>query len=322
MKHRWFVLIPLASLLLSAAAARAAAPPLPRVVTVFASFSEKEGAIFVAEDQGLFRKHGLDVKHVYVSSGSLAISALVSGDAQFYTGSPTGATLGAVAGGLDAVFVAGLINKLNGAIAVEPSIKTPADLKNKTLGVQSIGGGVWVLTMLALNHWGLEPKRDNIKFRVLGDFTVLTQALGSHLIDGCYLTYTFAAQVERQGFRVLADLAKLPVPYQNTGVIARRSFVNASPEIVERFVRALTESVAFSVDPANKAAVLKSLARGLRLPRSEDAQEGYEAMLSLYQRRLTPTTEGIRNAIQVIGATNEKIRALKAEDLVDDRFVK
>ena len=52
------------------------------------------------------------------------------------------------------------------------------------------------------------------------------------------------------------------------------------------------------------------------------ALEGYEAMLTLYQRRLTPTTEGIRNAIQVIGATNEKIRALKAEDLVDDRFVK
>src|ERR1051325_6906304 len=164
MKHRWFAVGLLGSLLLSATSSRAAAP-LPRVVTVFASFSEKEGAIFVAEDQGFFRKHGLDVKQVYVSSGALAISALVSGDAQFYTGSPTGATLGAVAGGLDAVFVAGLINKLNGAFAVDASIKTPADLKNKTLGVQSIGGGVWVLTMLALNHRGPEPKRDNIRFR-------------------------------------------------------------------------------------------------------------------------------------------------------------
>jgi NitT/TauT family transport system substrate-binding protein len=295
---------------------------LPRVVTAFASFSEKEAAIFVAEDQGLFRKHGLDVKHVYVSSGSLAISALVSGDAQFYTGSPTGATLGAVAGGLDAVFIAGLINKLNGAFVVDPSIKTPADLKNKTLGVQSIGGGVWVLTMLALNHWGFDPKRDNINFRVLGDFTVLTQALSSHIIDGSYLTYTYATKMERQGFRILADLSKLPVPYQNTGVIARRSFINASPEVVERFLRALSEGVAFAMDPANKAAVMKSLARGLRLPRPEDALEGYEGMLTLYQRRIYPTTDGIRNAIQVMGSTNEKIRSLKAENLVDDRFVK
>jgi ABC-type nitrate/sulfonate/bicarbonate transport system substrate-binding protein len=128
--------------------------------------------------------------------------------------------------------------------------------------------------------------------------------------------------MERQGFRILADLSKLPVPYQNTGVIARRSFIGASPEVVERFLRALSEGVAFAMDPANKAAVMKSLARGLRLPRSEDALEGYEGMLTLYQRRIFPTTEGIRNAIQVMGTTNDKIRALKAENLVDDRFVK
>lgn len=298
------------------------AAPLPRVVTAFASFSEKEGAIFVAEDQGFFRKYGMDVKHVYVSSGSIALSALASGDAHFYTGSPTGATLGAVLGGLDVVFVAGLVNKLNGAFAVDPSIKTPAELKNKTIGVQSIGGGIWMITMLLLNHWELDLKRDNIKFRVLGDFTVLTQSLASHIIDGSYLTYTFASRMERQGFRILADLEKLPIPYQNTGVIARRSFVNASPDIVERFLRGLTEGVAFAMDPANKTAVMRSLAKGLRLPRTEDALEGYEGMLTLYQRQIYPTTEGIRNAIQVLGMTNEKIRALKAENLVDDRFVK
>ena len=299
-----------------------AAAPLSKVVTAFASFSEKEGALFVAEDQGLFRKYGLDVKHVFVSSGSIALSALASGDAHFYTGSPTGATLGAVAGGLDVVFVAGLINKLNGTFAVEPSIKTPAELKGKTIGVQSIGGGIWMITMLLLNHWELDLKRDNIKFRVLGDFTVLTQSLASHIIDGSYLTYTFASKMERQGFRILADLAKLPIPYQNTGVIARRSFVNASPDIVERFLKGLTDGVAFAMDPVNKTSVMRSLAKGLRLPRTEDALEGYEGMLTLYQRHLYPTTEGIRNAIQVIGITNERIRSLKAENLVDDRFVK
>jgi ABC-type nitrate/sulfonate/bicarbonate transport system substrate-binding protein len=215
-----------------------------------------------------------------------------------------------------------LVNKLNGAFVVEPSIKTPADLKSKTIGVQSIGGGIWMITMLLFNHWELDLKRDNIKFRVLGDFSVLTQSLASHLIDGAYLSYTFASKMERQGFPILADLAKLPIPYQNTGVIARRSFVNASPDIVERFLRGLAEGVAFAMDPANKTAVMKSLAKGLRLPRTEDALEGYEGMLTLYQRQIYPTTEGIRNAIQVIGTTNEKIRSLKAENLVDDRFVK
>ena len=121
----------LSFLLLTNLSTLKASAPLPRVVTAFASFSEREGAIFVAEDQGFFRKYGLDVKHIYVSSGSIALSALASDDAQFYTESPTSATLGAVAGGLDVVFVAGLVNKLNGAFVVEPSIKTPAELKNR-----------------------------------------------------------------------------------------------------------------------------------------------------------------------------------------------
>jgi len=299
-----------------------AAASSPRVVTTFASFSEKEGALFVAQDQGFFRKYGLDVKHVFVSSGPVALAALASGDAHFYTGSPTGATLGAVAGGLDVVFVAGLINKLNGAFVVEPSIRHPSDLKGKTIGIQSIGGGVWMFTMMVFNHWELDPKRDNIRLRVIGDLSVLAQSVASRVIDGSYLTYTFASKVERQGFRILADLAKLPVPYQNTGIIARRSFVNSSPDIVERFLRALADGVAFVMEPANKASVMKSLARGLRLPRTEDALEGYEGLLTLYERQFFPTLEGIRNAIQVVGMTNEKIRSLKAEALVDDRFVK
>jgi hypothetical protein len=54
----------------------------------------------------------------------------------------------------------------------------------------------------------------------------------------------------------------------------------------------------------------------------ELAVEGYESLAMLYDRRIYPTVEGVRNVIRLLGLTNEKIRRLKAEDLVDDRFVK
>ena len=44
-------------------------------------------------------------------------------------------------------------------------------------------------------------------------------------------------------------------------------------------------------------------------------------MISLYERRIYPNVEGIRNAIRLLGATNDNIRALRAEDLVDNRIV-
>jgi NitT/TauT family transport system substrate-binding protein len=299
-----------------------AATPSARVVITFGSFSERESALFVAQDQGFFRKYGLDVHLVHVRSGPVALSALSAGESHFYNGSATGSTLGAVAGGLDAVFIAGLINKLTGTIVVNPAIKTPMELKGKTIGVQSMGGGIWMFTMLAFDHWGLDPKRDSISFRVMGDEPVLAQSIAAKAIDGSYLGYTFASILERQGFRILTDLAKLGIPYQGTGIIARRSFVNSSPDTAEKVLRALVDAISFILEPDNKPAVMRSMAKGLRLPRVEDAAEGYERAITLYERRIFPNVEGIRNTLRLLGAANEKIRRLKAEDLVDDRFVK
>lgn len=68
--------------------------------------------------------------------------------------------------------------------------------------------------------------------------------------------------------------------------------------------------------------VLKSLSKGLRLPRAEDALGGYDRLANLYERRIYPNVDGIRSTIRFLGPGNEKIRALKAENLIDDRFVK
>lgn len=294
-----------------------------KLVLTYASFNERTvGVPLVAEDQGFFSKHNLDVKLVYVRSGAVALSALAAGESHFYTGSSTGSTLGAMAGGLDAVFVAGLVNKLTGTFVVAPTIKTPSDLKGKKIGIQSVGGGIWMITMLTLDHWELEPKRDGISLRIIGDEAVLAQAIATQVIDGSYLSYTFASIMKRQGYRILADLAELGIPYQSTGVLARRSFIQSSPDAVERVLRALIEAIAFIHEPANKAAVMRSLAKGLRLPRLEDAAEGYEVMKSLYERRIYSNVVGIRNVIRLLGTTNEKIGRLKAEDLVDDRIVR
>jgi len=58
------------------------------------------------------------------------------------------------------------------------------------------------------------------------------------------------------------------------------------------------------------------------LPRVEDAEEGYQSMVGLYEKKLYPSVDGIRNVIRLLGTTNEKIRRLKAEDLVDDSVLK
>jgi len=51
-------------------------------------------------------------------------------------------------------------------------------------------------------------------------------------------------------------------------------------------------------------------------------QENTHAPFVAASRRIYPTVEGVRNVIRLLGLTNEKIRKLKAEELVDDRVVR
>src|SRR5436309_14147266 len=80
-----------------------------RVVITPASFSEREGMLIVAQHQGFFRKYNLDAQIVLMLNALLALSALTAGDSQFYYGTASGGSLGAVLTGLVAVFVEAVI---------------------------------------------------------------------------------------------------------------------------------------------------------------------------------------------------------------------
>jgi ABC-type nitrate/sulfonate/bicarbonate transport system substrate-binding protein len=309
-------------IILGASSNTTAATSGAKVVMTSGSASERDGVIYVAQDLGLFRKHGLDLTFVQVRNGPVAMSALSSGETQFHWGSVSGANLGAIAEGADLVFVAGFINRLSGMFVVNPQIKTPADLKGRSVAVNSLSGGGWIFSMLMLDYWGLAPERDRIQFRTLGEQAVMAQGVLSGSADAAFLGYTFGKMLQSKGFRVLADSEKLPIPYQGSGVITRRSFVNSSPVILENLLRALLESAAFIRNPENKPQVTKSLAKALRFKRVEDAEDGYQSMVHLYEKKIYPSVEGIRNVIRLLGSSNEKIRRLKAEDLVDDSVVR
>jgi len=299
-----------------------AAAPLAKVLVTTGSASEREGALYVAQDQGFFRRYGLDLTLVQARNGPVGMAALSSGESFMHWGSVSGANLGAISEGADLVFVAGFINRLTGVFAANPKIKSPTDLRGKSLGVNSLSGGTWIFTVLTLDHWGLSPERDKIQMRGLGDSSIVSQALLAGNIDAAYLSYSFAKAVENRGFRVLADLQKLPIAYQGTGIVTRRSTIASSAATLENVIRGLLDGVAFIRNPENKSQVARSLAKGLRLKRIEDAEEGYQSMLDLYERKIFPSVDGVRNVIRLLGAGNEKIRRLKAEELVDDSVVK
>ncbi len=141
-------------------------------------------------------------------------------------------------------------------------------------------------------------------------------------MDAAFVGYTFGKILQSKGFRLLADAEKLPIPYQGSGIMTRRALMSSSPVTLENLLRGLLDSVAFIRTPENKSQVVKSLAKGLHLARVEDAEEGYQNVLGIYERKIYPSVDGIGNVIRLLGARNEKVRRLRAEDLVDESVIK
>jgi len=73
--------------------------------------------------------------------------------------------------------------RVTGHLMARRDIQAPDALRGKRLGVGRIGAGLWIHSILALDHLGLDPERDGISFVELGTVPKLVQALKGGGID-------------------------------------------------------------------------------------------------------------------------------------------
>jgi len=311
----WFC----AALLLGIVAA-VHAQPLTNFRIANGTSGENPAVLWVGVDRGFYRKHGLNVEVVFMRSGPLAISALASQDVQaVFTSSNN--VLNVAAGGLDVVVIGNVVARPEGDFMARPEIKKPEELKGKQVAIQSIGGGGWANNMLALDYFGLDPDRDNVRFIVLGDQPSRIQALESGRAQASWMGSTFSAPLKKKGFTVLLDLSHAPISYLGASLVVRKSAVRQDPKVYEALLKGTLDAMRFFLKPENKQAVMQSIARVLRLPRLEDAENGYNAMLAVYNPDLRLKAEGVQKIYSILSRTNPKLHGLKPESILEDSVI-
>ena len=281
---------------------------------------ENPAVLWVGVDQGFYRKHGLNVEVIFMRSGPLAMSALASSDVQaVFTSSNN--VLNVAAGGLDVVIIGNVVGRLEGDLMAGPEIKKPDDLKGKQLAIQSIGGGGWANNMLALDYLGLDPDRDNIHFIVLGDQPSRIQALETGRAQASWMGSTFSAPLKKKGYTVLLEMARAPITYLGASLVVRRIAVRQEPKLYEAMLKGTLDAMRFFMKPENKSASMKSIARVLCLPRVEDAENGYNAMVAAYNIDLRLKPEGVQKIYSILARTNPKLQAFTPETIIDDSLI-
>jgi len=308
----------LAVFLLLCAPAHAASAPA-KIFFAYGTLSARLVPLWIAEEQGFFKKYGDPAELVFVRGASTLMAALASGDVPIGVTGGTPA-LGGAAAGADVAIVANVANRVNVEVMARPGTKSVNDLRGKRFGLQSFGGTTWLYTMLALDQLGLEPVRDNIRLLVVGDQNVLNRALETGTIDALVLsTSVFSRALKEKGFPTLSEL-KLAIA--GTTIVVRKTLIQQQPSVVENLLKAQIEGLAFTLSPGNRATVLNTIKRRLKVSSLDLIEQDFKEFVQEFERKPYPSLDGLHNIQRLMKGQNSKLAQLKVEDVIDDRFVR
>ena len=272
-----------------------------------------------AQEHELFAKHGVEVRLVFVPGPD--VPRLTKDNPLGYIGPPA-VLLKAAEGSELKILGSFIADRAAGQLVARPEITKPEELRGKRVGVRALGAALWIQTMLALEHLGLDPNRDNITALPIGDSPQLVQALEAGTIDAAVLSSAQSRQLTTKGFSVLLDLypANLHVPLN--ALAATGPYLQQSPDVVEKVVAALIEGIAFSLSPANKPAVLNTIIKTFRVTDPAGAEDSYQGYLRAAVRKPYPSVDHLRSMQRIMARHDPKVLNVKIEDLVDDRIVR
>lgn len=130
-----------------------------RTLVVGVSPSTAALSVGVAQQQGMFKKHGLNVQLKTVQSGAQAIPELLKGDLDVSLGDTVGTFNAASNGVAVRAFAVATVAPSDpakdfSAIMAKSGITTAADLNNKTVAVNQAGGSAELFARAAIDKAG------------------------------------------------------------------------------------------------------------------------------------------------------------------------
>ena len=314
MKRRLFVLLILPWFAPALASLR---PAHAKSYIAYISDSSNSSVVYwIAKEMGIFKKHGLDLDTIFIDGSVRGIQSLIAGDLG-YSGAVGTAVINANVAGADVAIIQSQMNTLPYFIIGNAKIKSPEDLRGKTAAVHIPGTSADFAMRLALTKAGISYK--DIKAVTLGGAPARLGATINGQTDFTIVSEGEKLHGEKNGLKVIIDMAKLKVPFQFNCSVATRKKIKENPDEVRRVVWALAESGHyFKTHKDESIKVMQKYTRGLDRAVLEGA---YAANYEFLVEDTYPTLEGLKQTLDIQALTDPRAGKAKAEDFVELRFV-
>jgi ABC-type nitrate/sulfonate/bicarbonate transport system substrate-binding protein len=233
----------LVSLALSRGAVHAQGLPAAKIQKVTALYGARSGAswpMWIAQNGGYYRKHGLDVELVF-GVHPAPIAAVISGNAAMTSAGADPALLSA-SKDRSLILLGSYLNKGSFALLGSKGINQVSQLAGKRIGVGRVGDPPYHFTVSLLKKHGLSAK--DVQWLSVGvDAAARAATLSTGQIDAALITAPAYFRLEAAGFPVLALLSDHDDIFVSTYYLFRRDTVTNNRMVAEGFIKAHAEAI-------------------------------------------------------------------------------
>jgi ABC-type nitrate/sulfonate/bicarbonate transport system substrate-binding protein len=261
--------------------------------------------IWVAQENGFFARHGIDVALTLTPNSVFQLTGLIAGTFDIaMTGidnliayregqgevNVDGPDLFAFMGS-DTAFL---------RLVTVPEVKSMPELRGKVVSVDARTTGFAFVLLEILARAGLGEADYSIE--KAGGVLQRFEALMEKKHAGTLLMTPFEVRAEARGFNRLANAIDVLGRYQGLVGGARKAWADANRDAVIGYIRAWSDAVDWLYDPPNKDAALGIFAKNIPGVEATTAQSAYRIFLGPeegFQKKARIDLEGVRTVLQL-----------------------
>ena len=300
----------------------------PKRITVSLSdVSINKIPFIIAENEGLYKKYGLDVVMTPFSAGAARVhgvpdevprevrEAVVNSNISIGGGAPGMMGKAESSEPNDRVIIATTDHIVHWhVVPADKNITRIEQLKGKRFAISGLSACTGTVALILARRMGWDPKFDMAILE--GNYSVTPLEKG--WADALIAYEVPLSMAMQKGYRPLdLDMRAWNEPIPCNGIWTSKSWAHANKDAVIAYLKAVTEAI--SMMKKDKEVAFRAMAKYYKFTDREQQQVIYNGAAEM-PRAPYPSVDGIKNAMKLYDGAN--MRRFKAEDFYDDSFMK
>jgi NitT/TauT family transport system substrate-binding protein len=282
------------------------------------SYTQASGAftpLWVAQEAGLFKKHGLDAT-LKILNSQVAHQALVAGELDVISTGPE--LVNARLQGVPVKYIGGTLQRFVFQLWGGKSVKTIADLKGKTLAATTPKTSTEIATREALKKTAVISEKD-VNFVYLQTIpAILTAVINGNVAAGT-MSAPNTLKARDAGLTLLIDIAQVNVPGFHLAYGTTEKTIKAYPNSLYAFLKATAEATVLAKQ--NPAMAKKAIAKYTDTDDAKIIDGTYEQFSPYWDAALTAHSEPIQSQLSYLDEKDfPRAKDARPADFIDNSF--